>query len=188
MQFDKVVKSRKSVRRYSEKKPDWRKVIRAIDSARYAPIAGNLFITKFILIQDKKIIEKLAIASQQDFVSSAHYVIAVVSEDYKLERNFGERGKIYSRQQAGAAIENVLLALNSLDLASCWIGAFDENNVKLLLKVPDNCTVDALITVGIATKIPTSDKHKTELENILFFDKYNNRFMEPKTRVSFNTV
>ena len=54
MQLDKAVKSRMSVRRFSEKSVNWRRIIRAIDYARFAPVAGNLFNMKFVVVDDKE--------------------------------------------------------------------------------------------------------------------------------------
>jgi len=60
MEFDKLIKSRKSVKKFKDKKPDWRDIIECIDSARYAPMAGNDFTLKFILIDDKEKIQRLS--------------------------------------------------------------------------------------------------------------------------------
>jgi len=79
MQLKDAIKKRRSVRRYLGKKPDWRRVIRAIDAARYAPSAGGQFALKFILVSDEKKIGKLAEASQQDFVGTAKYVVSMLS-------------------------------------------------------------------------------------------------------------
>ena len=152
MQLDEAVKTRKSVRRFSDKKPDWRKIIKAIDLARFAPMAGNLFSLKFILVQDKDKIEKLKEACQQDFVST-HYVVVVVSDDEKVKRSYGDLGEKFAREQAGAAIENFLLGLNEQGLATCWVGYFVESQVKKILSIPDNFTVEALFPIGYESKI-----------------------------------
>lgn len=183
MNLDKAIKTRKSVRRYSHKKPNWRKIIRAIDYARYAPMAGNMFSLKFILVQQEEIIEKLAESCQQPYVGKAPFVLVVVNDDVRVKRSYDERGERYARQQAGAAIQNVLLALNSLGMATCWTGAFVDEQIKGILKIPDDFTVEALLPIGIETKIPTHLKDKTELENILYFDKFKNRYMKKLTIV-----
>ena len=48
MELDRVIKKRKSVKNFTNKKPDWRDIVDAIDSARFAPMAGNKFNLKFI--------------------------------------------------------------------------------------------------------------------------------------------
>ena len=186
MQLANAIKTRKSVRRFLDKKPDWRKIIRAIDMARFAPAAGNQFASKFILIKDKNKINELAEAAQQGFIRQAHFVVAVVSDDSKLKRSYDKRGEKYTRQQAGAAIENFLLALNDLGLATCWVGAFVDSQVKRTLEIPDEMTVEAIFPIGKETKailVPHRQKTKPDLENILYFDKWKNKYMKPLAMV-----
>src|SRR3989344_4635040 len=102
MQLNNAIKERKSVRKFSSKKPDWRDIIECIDSARYAPSAGGYSTLKFIVVSDKEKILRISEACQQDFVSEVSYVIVVVSDSTKTKKSFGERGEIYVRQQAGA--------------------------------------------------------------------------------------
>ncbi|MCK4721500.1 nitroreductase family protein, partial [bacterium] len=57
---------------------------------------------------------------------SDSYIIVVCSDITQLKRSYGSRAEMYGRQQAGAVIENILLKVTDLKLASCWVGAFDE--------------------------------------------------------------
>ena len=79
MDLDKAIKSRKSVKKFTDKKPDWRIIIECIDAARYAPMAGNNYSPRFILVNDREKIQKLSEAAQQPFISKAHFVVAVCS-------------------------------------------------------------------------------------------------------------
>jgi nitroreductase len=187
MQLEKAIKTRKSVRKYLSKKPDWRKIIRALDFATYAPAAGNQFVIKIILVKQKEKIQELAKACQQDFVKDAHYVVVFISDVNKLKRSYDKRAEKYSRQQAGAAIENFLLALNEQGLVTCWIGYFVDNQVKRVLKIPDGFEVEALFPVGKETKSFTRQKAKPDLDNLIFFDEFGNRYMKPKTRLKISS-
>lgn len=188
MQLKDAIKKRHSVRRYLDKAPDWRKVIQAIDAARYSPSAGNQFALKFILVSDATKITKLAEAAQQDFIAAAKYVVVAVSDDSKLVRSYSERGIRYASLQAGAAIENFLLALTEKGLVTTWVGHFYDQQVKDILEIPEKLSVEGLFPVGKETKIKTSERKKTELENVLYFDKWKNKKMVPQTKVSFEGV
>ena len=184
MEFKSLIKKRQSIRRYSTSKPDWRKIIKAIDAARYVPLAGNIMNFKFILISDEKEIQKLADASQQGFVKDAQYVVAVISDDSKLTQSYDERGEKFARQQSGAAIQNFLIALTDLGLVTCWVGYFDEQDIKHTLKVPADHTVEAIFPIGKPTKVKTSEKRKTDLDNVLYFDTWKNKYMEPRSKLT----
>lgn len=181
MELNEAIKSRKSVRNFTDKKPDWRDIIECIDSARYAPAAGNNFTLNFILVSDKKKIQKIASASEQSFIAKASYVVVAYSTPKRLINLFKEKGKIYSRQQAGAAIQNMLLKIEDKGLSTCWVGDFDEEQIKRELKIKKDSEIEALFPIGYASgKNP--QKHKIELDRILYFESHGNKKMKtPKT-------
>ncbi len=180
MDFDKAVRNRKSVRNFSSKKPNWRAVIECIDAARYAPVAGKNFTLKFIMIQDKEKIQQLAKAAEQDFIAQAPYIIAVYSDNARLKNLFGEeKGEVYSRQQTGAAIQNILLSIEDHKLAGCWVGHYDEEEIKKLLKIPDSMTLEALIPVGYESeRKKTKPKERINMDSILYFDQHGKKQMK----------
>jgi len=180
MNLDKAIYSRKSVKKFSKKKPDWRDIIECIDATRFAPMAGNNFSLKFIIVNDEGKIQKLADAAQQDFIKFAQYVVVVCSNPKNTVNAFEERGKTYLRQQAGAAIQNFLLKLQERELATCWVGHFVDDLVKETLRIPKNIDVEAMFPIGYEEG-KTSKKNKIELKNILYFNQYKNpRMKTPK--------
>lgn len=178
MDFDRVVKERFSCRLYSGKKPDWRDIILAIDAANSGPLAGNIPTLKFILISDKSKIAKIADACQQDFVASVDYLVVVCSNEKMIEKAYGDAAEKYMRQQAGAAIENFLLKITEMGLASCWVGAFAESMVKTLLKIPDDISVEAILPVGYARAMGRQ-RRKPDLDTLLYFNEWKNKYMKP---------
>jgi nitroreductase len=183
-----AIKKRKSVNRFDKKKPRWERIIRAIDAARFAPSAGNNFVARFILVQDEKKLKELAEASQQDFVKFAKFIVVVVSNESDLIRDYGERGKRYAAQQAGAAIENFLLALTEQKLATTWIGHLYNDQIKRALSIPDDMTIEAIFPIGLETKIPIKPKRKMDLDDVIYFDKWKNRKMAPIEKFSRDAI
>ncbi len=173
MDLDKAIQGRKSVTKFSAKKPDWRDIVESIDAARYAPMAGNNYSLRFILVDDKEIIAKLAEACQQVFVATAQYVVVAFSDPGKTLNLFEERGQKYVQEQAGAGIENFLIKIHERGLSSCWVGHFVDYLVKDILKVPGNFQVEAILPVGYEQKPEISRKRKIDLNRILFFNQYN---------------
>lgn len=179
MQLNKAIKNRKSVRKFKSKEPDWRDIVEAIDSIRYAPMAGDIFSLRFILIDDLDKIAKLASSrgSDQDFIGTAKYIVAVCSNPKNTVNSYGERGKKYLKQQAGAAIQNFLLSIEEKGLATCWIGSFDDKQVKAILGIPNNVDIEAFFPIGyeMGKKLR---RRKIELDKILYFNKYKNKKMK----------
>ncbi len=177
MQLDKAIKERKSVRKFKSKKPDWRDIIECIDAARYAPMAGGIYSLRFILVDDKEKIQRIAEACQQYFVATVDYVVVACSNLGKTQSSYGKRGEKYCRQQAGAGVQNFWLKLEEKGLASCWVGAFIDEQIKGILKIPEDVDVEAVFPIGyeIGKKIR---RPKIDIDSILYFNEYKNKKMK----------
>ena len=178
MEFDALVAKRRSVRSFKKKPANWRDIVEAVDSARNIPLAGNDPTIRFLVVQDKEKIEKLARFSEQLWITEASIVIAVCSDDSMLEKQYGERGRIYSRQQAGAAIQTLLFKLVDLGLSACWVGSYDDNKIRCLLEIPAKIQIEALIPIGYE-RIAPSKKYKRSLKGITFWEKWDTQEIPP---------
>lgn len=178
MNLDKAIQSRHSVRKFKTKKPDWRDIIECIDAARYAPMAGGNFTLNFIVVDDKDKIQKIAQAAQQPFIAKAHYVVVACSNLARTLNAYEGRGETYVRQQAGAGIQNFLLKIEEVGLSACWVGAFVEEQVKRILKIPENINVEALLPIGYEFEKPRGKRTKIELDRFLHFNTYGNKKMK----------
>ena len=177
MELDKTIKNRTSIRKFKDKKPNWRDILDCIDSMKYVPMAGDNFTLKFILVDDKEKIEKLATVAQQDFINQAKYVLVICSDPSRTVNAYGKRGEIYCKQQAGAAIQTFLLKITEAGLATCWIGHFVDEQVKRELKIPEKINVEAMLPIGYEFRKPVTRKIKTDLDNALYFNEYKNKKM-----------
>ena len=178
MDLDKAIKTRCNVRRFKSKSPNWRDIIKAIDAARLAPSAGNIPTTKFLLVTEEDKIKQLANASQQDFVATAEYIVVVCSDSKQSERSYDDRAKKYTSQQAGAAIENFLLKITDIGLATCWVGAFNDEQVKRILQIPEDVKVEAMFPVGYEMPPASKQRFKPNLDTILYFNIWKNKYMK----------
>lgn len=182
MDFDKVIKERRSVRKFHQKKPNWRDIVEAIEAGINGPIAGDIANIRFILVDNPETISFLSKATQQDFIAETSYVVVVCSDPKDVLRFYDERGDIYVRQQAGAAIENFLLKITELGLGTCWVGSFVEDQVRFALKIPESVYVEAIFPIGYPFDKP-SRRRKPSLDLCLYFNKYKQKVMKPKKEV-----
>jgi nitroreductase len=183
MELNKAIQSRRSIRKFKDKKPDWRKIIEAIDSARYAPMAGNNFSLNFIMIDEQEKINKIAEYSSQDFIAQAKYVVVFLTTPERVINLFGEeKGLTFCKQQAGAAMQNFLLKLTEYALSTCWIGYFNEEKIKKLLKIPEEYIIEAIFPIGFANEKPKQKKEK-DLNNFLYFNEWDNKRMKSSQKI-----
>jgi nitroreductase len=182
MELDKIIQARRSIRKFKSNSPNWREIIECIDAMRYAPMAGNNFSLKVILVEEEDKIREIAEAAQQPFIEQAKYVVVVCTTPGRTETSYGEKGTIFLKQQAGAAIQNFLLKITEKKLATCWIGYFAEKEVKRILDIPDEIQIEAIFPIGYAFSKP-EPKRKIELDAFLYFDKYGNKKMNKITKI-----
>jgi len=184
MDLDKVLKQRASIRDYSDKKVKYDKIIDAIEAANLAPSPGNLSILKFLIVEDDEKIQKIAQACQQQFIKKASVVVVVCSDKGNVERMYDARADKYIKQHAGAAIENFLLKITDMGLASCWVGAFSESAIKNSLKIPDEIQVEAVLPIAYESKEKTNkQKPKPNLGNIVYFNEWKNKYKKPVRKI-----
>lgn len=69
------------------------------------------------------------------------------------------------------AMQNMVIAAWALGIGSCWIGAFNEEEVKKLLGIPDACKVIALTSFNYPAVKPEA-KLKKPLTEIVGFNKF----------------
>jgi nitroreductase len=72
----------------------------------------------------------------------------------------------------GIAFDHMTLQAVHLGLGTCWIGAFKENEVKKILKIPDEIKVAALLTLGYPKDASIVKKIRKPIEEIVSYKKY----------------
>lgn len=182
MELDEAIEERHSVRKFSDKAPNWRNVLECIDAARHAPVAGGIHTMRFVLITDEEKIRELAEASQQDFVGQAKCIVVACSAMSRTKDAYGENAETWCRQQAGASIQNFLLKVEEFGMATCWVGHFVEDHVKRILKIPGDVTVEALFPVGYELGKSKTRRAKISLDKILYFNRYGNVHMRKEEK------
>jgi nitroreductase len=184
MDFNKVIEERSSIKKYSSKKPKIESIIEAIETSNKAPAAGNLQPTSFIIVENQETINKVADACQQDFISNAPYVIIVCSNINQLKKMYDKRSEKYIKHYVGAAVENFLLKITDMGLASCWVGPFSEETLRNHFSIPENNEIELIITVGYEfIKGKSKPKRKHSLVNRVFFEDWGNKFHKPLEKV-----
>lgn len=74
----------------------------------------------------------------QGFIAEAPAVLVVGAVFERTTQKYGQRGLRYVFMEAGHAAQNVYLQAESLGLGTVTIGAFDDEEIKKLLKISEN--------------------------------------------------
>ena len=77
-----------------------------------------------------------AAATAQDFVAQAAVVLVFAAAEARTTRKYGTRGVRYVHFEVGHAAQNVALQAAALGLGTVTVGAFDDEAVRQLLRLP----------------------------------------------------
>jgi nitroreductase len=165
-----AISQRKSIRAYNDRKIDEDTLRRVLEAGRIAPSAGNRQDWKFIVVTDGETRKKLAMAARgQMFLIQAPVVIAgcAIAPEYVMM--CGQSAGIID---VSIAFSFMMLQATELGLGTCWLGAFDEGEVKKILGVPDHARVVAMTPLGYPGEMPAGRGRKS-LEEIVCLDRYH---------------
>lgn len=164
-----AIKTRRSIRGYKDKKIEEDKLKRVLEAGRLAPSANNRQEWKFVVVKDKDTREKLVVAARnQRFVGEADAVIVACAVETQHVMSCGQLS--YPIDLA-IAVDHITLKAVEEGLGTCWIGAFDEGEVKKILGVPEKVRVVALLPIGYPEYEPSPTPRKF-LNEIVVFDKW----------------
>ena len=168
-----IIKNRRSIRQFSNKKIGRAVIERIIDAGRWAPSACNLQHWLFIAIDDETIkrgiIER---GKAQKQVIDAPVVIVVFCNMSVSQENYA------NIQSCAAAIQNMSLMAYSLGLGATWIAGFDiPENIRKLLNVPDKYRALALLMLGYPKSVPNAPP-RDNIDKVLHFNQYNQNSLD----------
>lgn len=170
------IATRRSIRRFLQVPVDFETMMTVVEAGTFAPSSGNVQDWRFIVVDDKELKHEIAEHSLgQECVYNAAFLIVVCSDSEQNERHYGLRGsRLYTVQNCAAAIENMLLAAHALELGAVWVGAFDEEKIRTLLKIPSNVRPQAVLAFGYPAEVPDR-KILRDLNMSIFFNAYGSR-------------
>lgn len=180
--FLSLVKSRQSVRKYSDRPVEAEKLQRCLEAARLAPSASNSQPWTFVIVNDPELVNKVALetygplATFNTFVPQAPVIIAIVIEKMKAIAQIGAylKKREFALIDIGIAAEHFCLQAEEEGLGTCMLGWFNEKPIKKLLGIPDKKRIGLLITLGYASDdYPLREKKRKTFDEVVTFNIYH---------------
>jgi len=141
--------ARSSVREYDSTPITESEINYILSCASTAPSAGNLEAWDVVVVTDEDI--RLALSDAafgQVHVEVVPLIFVVCANYVRSMSRYGERGILYAVQDTTIACTYMMLAAHARGLYSCWTGAFDEDDVRTVLDLPQHIRPLVLLTVG----------------------------------------
>ena len=158
-----TIKNRRSIRQYRpEAMPD-DTLERVLEAARVAPSAGNHQPWKFVVVKDSVLRQKLVAACRnQKFVADAGVLIVACAP---------EADRRWNHVDCAIAVDHMTLVAHEEGLGTCWIGAFEEDEVRRLVQIPDSVEIVILLTLGYPAE-EGRVRDRKPLAEIVCYDTY----------------
>ncbi len=150
MNFEELVKTRRSIRKFLSKEVSDELIMKLLEAARWAPSGGNCQPWHFFVIKSKATLGQISEKVYKgEWITQAPVIIVVCAKPSQSALRYGKRGgELYCIQDTAAAIQNILLCAKSIGLGTCWIGAFNETICSEVLGLGDDLRPVAMIPVG----------------------------------------
>ena len=179
METVKCIETRRSIRKFKAEAVLHETMQEIVAAAAFAPSWKNTQVTRYIVVENSEIKEKIADEATLGFAHNngiikaapALVVVTMVHGRSGFERDGSyttskeDRWEVFD---AGLATQTFCLAAHDKGVGTVILGIFDENKVAEIAKVPEGQKVAALVAVGYADEDPAAPKRKSTEELVQF--------------------
>ncbi len=174
-----ALKERRSVRKFKPDAIPHDVIEEIVEIASYSPSWKHTQIPRYIFVEDRAILDKIADEMVLDFKLNektikncpAIMIVAYVTErsGYERDGTFSTpKGDGFEMFDAGVASQTLCLAAHGKGIGTVITGYFDEDAIIKLLEIPENQKVGSIICMGYPEEIPNAPKRK-EVSELLTY-------------------
>lgn len=179
----KMLKGRRSIRKYKNVKVSRDIMKEIIDITRFTPSWANYQVARYTIIDDETKIKQLADSGVNGFVYNINtlknakgvLVLSFVkgkSGKLDLSKNeyATEESNVWEIFDAGIACQTFCLAAYEKGIGTCIMGVINSKNIAEIAKIPSNESVAALIVYGYPDEDVAETPRKSVDELLRFVD------------------
>ena len=173
MELSKVLANRYTFHgEFTDRKVTEEEIKTILNSAASAPYGMHNWTTSFVVITDKKVLNKLSKVIPMKSIQTANLVIVVLTDEESACDTMHFETENYS-----ACIENILLSVTDLGLATSWADGTIKmpkinKAVRKILNVPSDKRIRAVLPIGVP-KNPGKPSENVSLDSIVIYNKFD---------------
>jgi len=162
MNFLELATRRHSVRNYSERPVEKKKIEYLLECARLAPSACNRQPWRFLVVRSEERRSALQSCYERSWFGRAPlYIVVCADDDAAWHRTFDNRN--HADVDAAIAAEHICLAAEEQGLGSCWVCAFDPEKCIEALGLEAPLRPVAILPIGYAADDTPQPKNRRPL-------------------------
>ena len=169
MGFIELINKRYSVRAYKSTAVEDEKLQTILEAARLAPTACNRQPFKIIIIHTDGKKEQLLSIYRSEWFVQAPIILCIcgISESAWVRKD----GRKYLDVDVTIAMDYMTLAATDLGLGTCFIAAFDAENARRVLTIPEGIEPILFTPLGYPADNPGIKKRK-ELDELITYEHW----------------
>jgi nitroreductase len=176
MEFEQVIRKRRMIREFDPNKQIPEKIItKLLRNAHRARSAGHAQVQEFVVVTDPTTKKKLRqVAVDQEYVEEAPTLIVVCSNTSRSERRYGIRGREFYSVMDGA-FASMLILFTSVNegIGAGFVGAFEDDKVSEILKLPRYVRPIGIITLGYPKESGSVEKvERIPIEDLIHYERW----------------
>ena len=157
-----AIRTRRSIRKYLDRRVPEELVQTLLAAAMQAPSARNQQPWYFVVIDDVAMLARIPEFMPNAAMAAEAPLAILVCGDLSLEESEG-----YWLVDCAAAVENVLLAAHALGLGAVWCGVYPRearmDGLRQLVGLPKNVIAHSLVVLGYAAEqVSAEDRYRPE--------------------------
>lgn len=169
-----VIMKRRSIRHYQKEDIPKDLLLELVKAATWAPSGSNIQPWYFIIVNDKKVLNKI-ISFSPGLLGNPPNVIVICSDKKKAFEKGGKLGRDeLSLMDISMAAENLMLLATEKGLGTCAVKSFNGKTIQKILELPDYVSPDLIISIGYPMKEAKPPKRK-RVEEVSFENKWGGR-------------
>ncbi len=145
MEFDKVLKSRYSVRKYKQTPVEEEKIEAILNAVRLAPTAKNSQPQKIFVAKTEEALLKMDLITPNRFGAPVAMLVCGDSEKACILKS---NGRSFLEVDVTIIQTYMMLKATELGLGTCWIGRYASEKVYEVLNIPKTLIPYGILLVG----------------------------------------
>ena len=158
-----VLKSRRSIRNYTNQTVPQSIIEDIVTCARLAPTAMNEQPWDFVVVTDRVLLKQIPpMLGHAEFVANAAFAVLVLS-----------RETTYAVEDCCAATENLLIAAAAHGLGSCWVAGTKQAYAPVVARAfgaPEDRQLISIVSFGYPAEDPIVEKRS--LDDVIHWEKF----------------
>lgn len=171
MELEQAILTRRSIRTYTDKPVDKEIIEKIINAGIWAPSACNVQGWRFIVIDNKDVLNQIIQNGAAAFLKNVHQAIIVVYDNRTDNNEYSDY-----IQSAAACIQNMLLMAHSLNVGTCWVNFLPtKKKLRKILGIPACFDPIGLISLGYYDQEINQRPRKYENRDLISWNKFESK-------------